>query len=467
MVAPALSRKEPRLAGLRALVVGLGRSGLAAARLLASKDARVTVADRRASAELGKAAEEAAAAGALLLCGGHPPALADGADLIVVSPGVSADEPILARARELELPVWAEVELAFRFCHGGILAVTGSNGKSTTTSMAGAILREAGVPGGTGGNLGTPFAELLPLDGPSAVHALELSSFQLEAIDAFRAETALLLNLSPDHLDRYPSYDAYAAAKARLLEAQNASGNAILNADDAESERFRASVRGRLRLFSTRREVEDGAFLRRGVLVLRLDGREEEILPASELRVPGEHNVANALAAALACRLAGCQTAAIARALRAFRALPHRLQHVGTLDGVEFYDDSKATNLDAAERALAAFPPGRVLLILGGKDKGADWPALAPRVREHARCVLLVGQAAPAVRAGLEGTVPLFDCRTVGRAVRAGYERARPGDVVLLAPGCASFDQYRNFEERGDDFRRAVEALLPGGGRDA
>jgi UDP-N-acetylmuramoylalanine--D-glutamate ligase len=467
MAAPVLSRREPRLAGLRVLVVGLGRSGLAALRLLVAKGARVTAADRRTETDLGRTAEEATGLGAELSTGGHPPELACDADLIVVSPGVPAEEPLLASARELGVPVWGEVELAYRFCHGRIVAVTGSNGKSTTTSMIGAIFRQAGIPGGTGGNLGTPFADLLQLDSPQAIHAIELSSFQLETVDAFRADVAEVLNLSPDHLDRYPTYDAYVAAKARLLEGQNAAGRAVLSADDSESERLLRSVRGGLLRFSTRREVEEGAFLRRGMLVLRLQGKEEEILPAAELRVAGEHNTANALAAALACRLEGCRPDAIARALCAFAALPHRLQHVGTLDGVRFYDDSKATNLDAAKRALAAFPPGTVLLILGGKDKGADWPSLARSVLEQARCVLLVGQATRAIREGLAGTVPLMECGTVPKAVRAGYERARPGDVVLLAPGCASFDQYRNFEERGDDFRRAVEALLPGGGRDA
>lgn len=467
MVARDLSRKEPRLAGLGVLVVGLGKSGLAAARLLVSKGARVTAADRRQEAELGTTAAEVRALGASLVAGGHSPDLALAADLIVVSPGVAANEPLLLRAGETGVPVWGEVELAYRFCRGRIAAVTGSNGKSTTTSMIGAILREAGILGGTGGNLGTPFTELLASDAPSAVHALEVSSFQLETIHAFRPDVALVLNLSPDHLDRYPTYDAYADAKARLLEAQVFPDHAVLNADDPESERFLRSVRGRLHRFSTRREVEDGAFLRNGTLVLRVEGREEEVLAASEIRVPGEHNAANALAAALAARLAGCPAGAIAGALRAFRALPHRLQHVGTLDGVEFYDDSKATNLDAAERALRAFAPGKVILILGGKDKGAAWPSLAGAVREHARAVLLVGQAAAAVRSGLEGAVPLVDCGTVAKAVSAGFELARPGDVVLLAPGCASFDQYRNFEERGDDFRRAVEALLPAGGRGA
>jgi UDP-N-acetylmuramoylalanine--D-glutamate ligase len=225
-------------------------------------------------------------------------------------------------------------------------------------------------------------------------------------------------------------------------------------------------VRGRTHRFSTRSEVADGACVLRGRIVLRLGGAEEDILGVSDLPVVGEHNVANALAAAVACRLVGCSTIAIADGLASYKALPHRLQNVGVLDEVAFYDDSKATNLDAAARAIQSFPPHTVHLILGGKDKGAHWPDLVPLVRRHARRVLLVGQAAERIRAAMEDAVPLVDCGTVEAAVRCGFEGARPGDVVLLAPGCASFDQYRNFEERGDDFRRAVEALLrDGGGR--
>jgi UDP-N-acetylmuramoylalanine--D-glutamate ligase len=328
--------------------------------------------------------------------------------------------------------------------------------------MTGAILRAAGIPGGAGGNLGTPLSDLLELDGPEAVHAVELSSFQLETIDVFRADVAVILNLSPDHLDRHPSYESYASAKARLLATQEPSDAAVLNADDPESARFLPAVRGHWYFFSTRREVASGASSLGGMLRLRTRSGEEELMRASELRVPGEHNVANALAAALACRLVGCEPDAIRRGLLGYRALPHRLEHVATVNGVEFFNDSKATNLDATMRAVASFPPGSIHLILGGKDKGADWSVLAPLARSHVRRVLLVGQATQVIRKGLEQAVATVDCGTVPAAVRDGLEGARPGDVVLLAPGCASFDQYRNFEERGEDFRRAVQSLDAG-----
>ena len=467
MASRELATRDPDLRDLRVLVLGLGKSGLASARLVAAKGARSLVADQREENALGGAVAEARSVGAQIQTGGHPPELARQADLVVLSPGVPVSTPVVAEARRLGLPVWGEVELASRFCRGRILAITGSNGKSTTTSMAGTILRASGIPGGTGGNLGTPLTELLGDDGPDAVHAVELSSFQLETIQAFHAAVAVVVNLSPDHLDRYPSFDAYVRAKARLLDTQHASSAAVLNADDPETGRILGSVRGRLYEFSTKREVSCGAFLRAGRIFLRTPAGEVEVLDGAELPVPGEHNLANALAAALACSLVGCEREALAAGLRAFRALPHRLQRVATLDGVEFYDDSKATNMDAAVRALRSFPPGRVHLILGGKDKGADWCSLAEVVRRHARQVLLVGEAAPVVRKGLQGTVPIVDCGTVRSAVRVGFEAAAPGDVVLLSPGCASFDQYRNFEERGEDFRHAVLVLFPEGGHRA
>lgn len=461
-----LAAREPNLDGLRVLVVGLGRSGEAAVSTLRERGARVTAADRRDEAALGETAGRIVRSGAVLHAGGHPDRLSEDADLVIVSPGVPLSTPVIAAARRRGVPVWGEIELAFRFCRGRVVGITGSNGKSTTTAMVGAILRAAGIPGGTGGNLGTPLAELLRVDAPDAVHAVELSSFQLETIETFHAACAVVTNLSPDHLDRYPSFEAYARAKARILETQREDEAAVLNVDDLESARFLDDVRGTLHAFTVEREPERGAFVRSGVIVLRTAAGEEDVIPVAELPVPGDHNVANALAAAVAGRLAGAPVEAIARGLRGFRALPHRLQIVGEIDGIAFYDDSKATNLDAMVRAVRAFKPKSIHLILGGKDKGADWASIEDLVRERVKRVLLVGDAAAAIRAALPRS-PLEDCGSVGAAVRAAYADAVPGDVVLLAPGCASFDQYRNFEERGDDFRKHVLDLVRTGGRDA
>jgi len=455
-----LSSRDPDLAGLDVLIVGAGQSGLAAARLAVGKGARVTLCDRLIEARIAATnLEEARRLGLVVRTGGHPPELADEADLLIVSPGVPPGIELLSRARELDLPVWGEIELAARFCRGRVTAITGSNGKSTVTTMIGGILRGAGVAGGTGGNLDRPFADLLGEDSPQARHALELSSFQLETVQTLRPDVAVLLNLSPDHLDRYASFEEYARAKLRLLELQDAEGYAVVNADDRESDRARVAVRGRLHLFSTRDEVASGAFLRRDRLTLRTEHGEDELLAADELPLLGEHNVANALAAALACRLGGCSPEEISRGLRGYRALPHRLQLVGGVQGVLFYNDSKATNPASVACALTAFRPGSIHLILGGRDKGSDWDALVPLIRSHVRRVLLVGEAAAALADVLSGVAPLEACGTVPRAVGVGIDGASSGDVVLLSPGCASFDQYRNFEERGDDFQRAVRSL--------
>lgn len=454
-----LSARNPDLTGLRVLVVGAGRSGLAAARLAAGRGALVTLCDREPAEHIAEAAREARSFGAELHAGGHPSVLADDADLVVVSPGVPTNVALLEHARERRLPVWGEVELAARFCRGRIVGVTGSNGKSTVTTMIGGVLRTAGIGGGTGGNLDRPLADLLEHDAADAWHALELSSFQLDTVETLRADVAVVLNLSSDHLDRHGSLEAYGRAKARLLELQDADSFAVLNMDDPESARFRSAVRGRLLLFSTRAEPQSGAFLRANRLTLRTEHGEDDLLGVEELPLPGDHNVSNALAAALACRLAGCDGEAIARGLRTYRPLPHRLELVATVNDVRFYNDSKATNPASAACALTAFPAGAIHLVLGGRDKGADWGALAESIRARARRVFLVGEAAPMLERLLAGSVPVRVSATIPQAVVDAFDGAAAGDVVLLAPGCASFDQYRNFAERGDDFRRAARSL--------
>jgi UDP-N-acetylmuramoylalanine--D-glutamate ligase len=295
------------------------------------------------------------------------------------------------------------------------------------------------------------------------VHALELSSFQLETVETLQPAVAAILNLTPDHLDRYGTLEAYAQAKARLLQLQGPDDHTLLNADDPQSQRFFAGARGRLHRFSTRGEVERGAFCREGRIVLRTAAGEEEVLETRALPQPGEHNVSNALAAALACRLVGRSPAEIAVGLSRYRPLAHRLERVAEIDGVLFYNDSKATNPDSTATALAAFEPGRIHLVLGGRDKGADWSDLIPQIARRVRCVLLVGEAAAALARRLGAQAPWIECETVARAVAQAFAGARSGDVVLLSPGCASFDQYANFEERGEDFRRVVQALRPRG----
>jgi len=466
METPRLSAHRPDLTDLRVVVVGCGRSGLAAARLAADRGARVLLSDSRSEQELGAAAGQARDLGATLHPGGNTAELADSADLIVHSPGVPQEIPLIRRARELDLPVWSEIELATRFHCGRVIAVTGSNGKSTVTTMIGDIVAGSGLRTEVGGNLDRPFAELVDSAADDAFYVLELSSFQLENTHSLHADVAVLLNFSADHLDRYDGMTAYADAKARLLDLQDEDAFTVLSADDPASRRFDDRVRGKLHLFSTHGPVEQGAFVREGRMVLRTSVGEEDVFDLESLRLPGEHNQANALAAGLAARLAGFSVETIVRGLTQYRALPHRLEHVRSLAGIEFYNDSKATNPESAACALSSFDSGRVHLILGGKEKGAEWTELISRIAKHARRVLLVGAASGFLAERLRGIIPCVACETIPNAVLTGFRGAQAGDVVLLSPGCASFDQYRNFEERGEDFRQAAQALVGTEGRD-
>ncbi|HVN75379.1 MAG TPA: UDP-N-acetylmuramoyl-L-alanine--D-glutamate ligase [Thermoanaerobaculaceae bacterium] len=439
---------------LRALVVGLGTSGVAAATLLAHQGHRVTVNDRRSAAELADAVARLPV-GVTTSLGGHPSSLLENTDLVVASPGVRWDLPLLADARRRGIETIAEVELAARSMGSTPIAgVTGSNGKSTVTSLLGEIAREAGLRTAVGGNLGTAACELA-LAGGWDVAVLELSSFQLEGCTSLRPRVALLLNLSPDHLDRHPSLDAYLAAKVRIFAFQQESDAAILNADDPVLSGV--ATRSRIAHFSLL-DAHAEAHLARGVLVL--DG--EPLLPRSDLPLPGDHNVANALAAALGASRLGIPRGAIASGLGKFRGLPHRHWVVAEASGVVWVDDSKGTNVGATAAGLAGYAPGTVHLILGGLGKGQDFRELRPATEGRLARIYLIGEAAREIGAALDGVAPLEWCGTLDEAVRRAAHRARPGDTVLLSPACASFDQFRDYAHRGDEFARL--ARLSAGG---
>jgi len=464
MTATRFAETFPDLDGTSVLVVGAGKSGRAATRLVLDHGASVTLADRRDPAGIPGDVSALLELGVRLHPGGHPPALLEDADLVVLSPGVPLAIDLVTEARTRGIPVWGEVELAARFTTGRVIGITGSNGKSTVTSMTGAILRNAGIAGGTGGNLDTPLAGLLDQDTSTAVHALELSSFQLESIETFRPFVAVVLNLSPDHLDRHGSMDAYSAAKGRIFENQSNGDFAVLNADDAPSRRFDSAVHACLHTISTRVETERGAFLRDGRMFLRTDFGEEKLLRADALTLPGEHNVSNALAAALAARLAGAPVDAIDAVLSSFQPLAHRLERIGEIRNVTFYNDSKATNAAATLPALGVFEAGTIHLIVGGKDKGGDWDALVDAARAQVRSVLVIGADPGPMAQRFAGACDVVECGTLEYAIEAALANAVPGDVVLLSPACASFDQFDDFEHRGDVFRESVRAL---GGRHA
>ncbi len=424
---------------MKALVVGLERSGLAALELLKSRGAALTATDSRPLSEMPKAAE--------VLKRLDVP-------LIVLSPGVPADLEWIEAARRRGISVIGEVELAGMFLQGKIIGITGSNGKTTTTAMVGHILRESGIPAQVGGNIGTAVTALVASSRADQWNVLELSSFQLETIRDFRADIGVCLNVTPDHLDRHHTLEKYAAAKGRLFETQQPGDYAVLNADDAYCVGYSAATRAMPLWFSSTRAITPGVWLENGKLWF--DGAP--LMPAAEIPIRGRHNVENTMAAAAASRLAGAGLAEIASAVRSFRAVEHRLEFVRSVRGVDYYNDSKATNVDATLKALDAFDGG-LWVILGGKDKDSDYTVLADALRKKARSVLLIGAAAAKIAGQLNSGVPLTQSGTLREAVKTAYAHASPGDTVLLAPACASFDQFENYEHRGRIFKQIVEEL--------
>ena len=371
-------------------------------------------------------------------------------------PDVPADLPQLEAARRRGTPVIGEVELAAPFLLGRTIGITGSNGKTTTTSLIGHILREAGVTVQVGGNIGTPVTAMVETSRADGWNVLELSSFQLETIAEFRAHIGLALNVTQNHLDRHHTFERYAAAKGRLFETMHAEDIAILNAEDPVCVGYASHTAARVEWFSGQHKVESGASLCAGKLIL--DGKL--LMEAGEIPIRGRHNVENVLAASVAAARAGVDRAAIAAAVRTFQAVEHRLEFVRKVSGIDFYNDSKATSVDATMKAVDAFA-GALWVILGGKDKGLDYGVLRDPLAARAHAALLIGAAAKKIAGALEGAVPLVDCQTLEAAVTYAYEHGKPGDTVLLAPACASFDQFRSFEHRGEVFKQIVGGLQP------
>ena len=445
------------LAGKHVLVVGLARTGVATALFCAARGARVTATEERPESEIAETAAKLRAAGVTLELGGHGAQTFMEQDLIVPSPGVSPLMPALAAARSLGIPVWSEIELAWRFLRGRLVCITGSNGKTTTTSLIGHILETAGLPVQVAGNIGTPLISRVDVSSDMGFTVVEASSFQLESISAFRPDVAVLLNLTPDHLDRHGSFEAYARAKMRIFENQTEENAAIVNADDPAAAEYAPSL-PQIFWFSRRKRVASGCFLRDDEIIFRRDGTETVLLRRSDIGLRGNHNVENVLAAAAVAKVLGVEPALIAEGVRTFAGVEHRIEFVATISGVEYFNDSKATNVDATLKALDAFP-GNVLVILGGKDKGCDYAILRDALRRHARMVLLIGSAADKIEEQLGGVVPAERAGTMARAVELAAEHAQPGDIVLLAPACASFDQFESYEHRGRVFKQLVRDL--------
>ena len=441
----------------RVLVVGLARTGVATALFCAGRNAIVSATETRSESELGDAAAKLRAAGVALELGGHTEKMFLAQDLIVPSPGVPADDAFLLLARSKGITVWSEIELAYRFLEGKLIGITGSNGKTTTTTLVHHILQAGAMKAFLAGNVGTPLiGEVEKMDvGSTAV--VELSSFQLELIAKFRPNIGALLNLTPDHLDRHKTMEAYSKAKARIFENQTELDAAILNADDAASAKY-APKKPQVFWFSRQKQVAQGACVHGEEIVVAHHGKEDRVMKVAEIALAGAHNLENVLAAVIVARLAGVDAATIAKAVKSFPGVEHRLEFVAEIGGVKYYNDSKATNVDATLKALDAFP-GRILILLGGKDKGSDYTVLRKPLREKAILALLIGAAADKIEKQIAGSVAIERAGTIERAVEAASLAARPGDVVVLAPACASFDQFENYEHRGRVFKELALSL--------
>jgi UDP-N-acetylmuramoylalanine--D-glutamate ligase len=445
------------LKGKKVLVVGLGKSGLAAALFLRHKGAHVTVSDVRSAEALGKDIPALLEEGIMVEAGGHGLLTFRRQDLIVVSPGVPMNTPELVQAKNFGRPVIGELELAAHFLKGRMVAITGSNGKTTTTTLLGEILKAAGIKTLVGGNIGVPVIELIADSTNDTWSVLEVSSFQLESTVEFHPSIAVILNITPDHLDRYGSFEEYAQAKERIFAKQDENDSVVLNADNARGADTALRAPSRVYWFSTNHTVEQGAWIEDGQVVYRSakDAAVETVMPLKGIHLKGAHNVENVLAAVCAARQAGAPLEAIRRAIEKFKAVEHRLEYVATINGVEFYNDSKATNVDATAKAVAAFPAG-IHLIMGGKDKGSPYTVLTPLLKERVLAVYTIGVAAAKIESQLRGVVPIHSCETLEKAVSAAAEAAKPGEVVLLAPACSSYDQFKNYEQRGQVFKELV-----------
>jgi UDP-N-acetylmuramoylalanine--D-glutamate ligase len=441
----------------RVLAVGLARTGVATALFCAKHGAIVTASDSRTEKEIGETVAKLRDAGVALELGGHHENTFLEQDLIIPSPGVPADAPLLKSARSKGITIWSEIELADYFLNGKLIGITGSNGKTTTTSMIEHILRSEGFSTVLAGNIGMPLIARVEETRDDSVTVVELSSFQLELTEKFRPNISVFLNLTPDHLDRHHSFEEYSAAKARIFRNQSEQDAAILNADDPATSVL-APQRPRVFWFSRKQRVAQGAYLRGEEIVFRNDGLEEVVMKRAEISLAGAHNLENVLAAVAATRLAGASSAAVAKGVRSFSGVEHRLEFVSEIAGVRYYNDSKATNVDATLKALDAFP-GQILVILGGRDKGSDYSVLREPLKEKATLVLLIGAAAEKIETQIAGSAPIERAGTMQRAVQIAANAAKPGSVVLLAPACASFDQFENYEHRGRVFKELVHQL--------
>ncbi|MDD5542034.1 MAG: UDP-N-acetylmuramoyl-L-alanine--D-glutamate ligase [Acidobacteriia bacterium] len=442
----------------RVLIVGLKRSGVAAARFCAERGAKVTVSDSAARSLLQPEVDSLKDLPVDFDLESHTPKQFLEAETIVVSPGVPLSLAPIQAALEKGIEVISEIELASRFLKGSIVAITGSNGKTTTTALMGEVLKAAGFSCLVGGNIGTPLISLVDRSTDETVTVVEASSFQLEAIPTFRPFVGVVLNVTPDHLDRYSSFEEYASFKKALFKNQTREDWAVLNADDPVTAGFSKDLKSRLWWFSTRSKLSEGCcFYDNQVMVMR-EGRAIPIITRERIPLLGMHNVENCLAVVSMAALLGADFRSVETAISEFTGVEHRLERVAEIRGVRYYNDSKATNVDSTIKALESFD-GNVILILGGKDKGSDYTKMSTLLQQKVKEVLLIGAAAEKIERQLSGVLPLQACGTLEKAVNQAWSKAAPGDTVLLAPACASYDQFENYEQRGRRFKELVQSL--------
>ena len=441
--------------GKRVTVAGAARSGVAAAELLARRGARVTLSDIAPAIAEG---DRLRTCGVALEAGGHQLDTFTTADLVVLSPGVPPETPVVQAARDRGIPVIAEIELAWRWLQGRVIAITGTKGKSTTTALTGRMLEAAGFKVTVGGNIGAPLSAQVSESTPDTLHVVETSSFQLELIDTFRPWISVMLNFSPDHLDRHPTVDAYGAAKARIFENQDASDFAVINADDPAVLELARRGRAEKRCFARSGAILDGTILENGWIVARRHGSAARLVPLTAIHLLGPHLVNDVMAAATVGTIAGAASDAMTRAVDSFRGLEHAMELVADLQGVRFVNDSKATNVESALRSIESFDRDLVPII-GGRFKGGDLRLLREPLRARGKAVVAIGEARPLVREALNDVVPVHEADAFDAAIAGAFELAKPSGVVLLAPACASFDMFRDYADRGRKFKELVGAL--------
>lgn len=446
--------------GKKILVVGAGKSGISVARFLMQKEAIVTLTDNRDRDKFNGELDDLLASGVRAELGSYPEVAPGVFDLVVVSPGVPPTVAPVVSARERGVPVTGELELAWRFARTPFIAITGTNGKTTTTALVGEIFRAAGYKALVGGNIGVPLVDVVEDYGPGDIIVAEVSSFQLETVEFFRPRVALITNITPDHLDRHGTMEAYTEAKAKIFTRQGDGDYTVLNYDDPKTRALAGITPGKVIFFSRRHILEEGVFVHKGNMLLRLGGSATEIMPIKDIAIPGGHNLENALAAAAAAAVLGVSPALLEQTLRTFPGVAHRLETVAEINGVKYVNDSKGTNPEASIKALEAFDRP-IVLLAGGRNKGSDFTEFARLARQKTRVMVILGECAAEIEqaARQAGVTNILKAASFNEAVLMAHGAAKSGDVVLLSPACASWDMFKNYEERGELFRQIVYDL--------